>query len=166
MEVEALKKLKQMTEKNIVELTKKNEISAAETSALKNGADLLDWLNYQIEKCEMKESEHPQYSGHDGIRATPRRYNITSYGYPPYMDYDGGVYYAEDGRSYTMVPTPMMAQASQMSRNSMRSNNQGYSRHSINDRAVSCLEKMMDSTDSDYERQQVGKFIEMIRSAE
>lgn len=38
-----------------------------------------------------------------------------------------------------------------------------YSRHSIGDRVVEKLEKMMDNTDSDYEREELHKFIRMVR---
>lgn len=41
----------------------------------------------------------------------------------------------------------------------------GYSRHSISDRAVSCLEKLFDTSASDYEKQELKKYISMIRAA-
>lgn len=41
----------------------------------------------------------------------------------------------------------------------------GYSRHSISDRAVSCLEKLFDIAGSDYEKQELKKYISMIRAA-
>lgn len=41
----------------------------------------------------------------------------------------------------------------------------GYSRHSVSDRAVEQLEHMMDTTESDYERQELRKYIRMIRAA-
>lgn len=143
MDVESLKKIKQNIEKSIMELGKKNDINPAETKALKDGGEALEWLEYQIQKCEMKENGYSQYSGHDEMYATPRRYNITSYRQP-------------HGRmSYGM---PMDMQYGDMQ--------DGYSRHSIGDRAVACLERMMDETGSDYERQLVRRYIEMIRSAE
>ena len=48
-------------------------------------------------------------------------------------------------------------------RHSMRGH--GYSRHSIGDRIVSMMEKEMDNTESDYEKEQLHKFIRMIRMA-
>lgn len=41
----------------------------------------------------------------------------------------------------------------------------GYSRHSISDRAVSCLEKLFDTAASDYEKQELKKYISMVRAA-
>lgn len=41
----------------------------------------------------------------------------------------------------------------------------GYSRHSISDRAVSNLEKLFDVAASDYEKQELKKYISMIRAA-
>lgn len=178
MEVESLKKLQKLTEKCITDLTKKQDISPSETEAAKKGFELLDLIEYEIKKCEMKENGYSQYSGHDEMQANPRRYNIVSYanGYPmsnrsngyymdgPYYSRDGrsngyymdGPYYSRDGRS--MGYGPMMPE--------YYGDQRGMSRHSINDRAVSCIEKMMDEAKSDYERQQLHRFIEMIRSAE
>lgn len=42
----------------------------------------------------------------------------------------------------------------------------GYSGHSIEDRAVDSLERMMDTAGSDYEREQLKKFIRQIREDE
>lgn len=162
MEVESLKKLQKLTEKCITDLTKKQDISPSETEAAKKGFELLDLIEYEIKKCEMKENGYSQYSGHDEMQANPRRYNIVSYGnsYPMgnrsngyYMD---GPYYSRDGRSNGYGPMIPEYYGDQ----------RGMSRHSINDRAVSCIEKMMDEAKSDYERQQLYRFIEMIRSAE
>lgn len=154
MDVESLKKIKQNVEKSIMELGKKNDINPAETKALKDGGEALEWLEYQIQKCEMKENGYSQYSGHDEMYATPRRYNITSYRQPHgRMSYGTpmDMQYAMDGRMYPMQYGDMR---------------DGYSRHSIGDRAVARLERMMDETGSDYERQLVRRYIEMIRSAE
>lgn len=41
--------------------------------------------------------------------------------------------------------------------------NRGYSGHSIEDRAVDSLERMMDTASSEYEREQLRKFIHQIR---
>lgn len=43
---------------------------------------------------------------------------------------------------------------------------QGYSGHSIEDRAVDSLERIMDSAESQYERDQLRKFIRQIRADE
>ncbi|MCR5846248.1 MAG: hypothetical protein K6G78_06770 [bacterium] len=42
---------------------------------------------------------------------------------------------------------------------------EGYSRHSIGDRAVERLENLMDSAGSEYEKEQLHKYIRMIRAA-
>lgn len=42
----------------------------------------------------------------------------------------------------------------------------GYSGHSIEDRAVDTLERMMDTAGSDYEREQLKRFIRQIRADE
>lgn len=170
-EVDALKKLKNATVKNINELGKKSDLTSAETKSLVDGFNLMDRLCYEIEGCEMKETEKldksdkTEYSGCGEMYATPRRYSITSYGMPHgRMSYGDGPYsyYMDNGRSYA---NPMMH--GRVYENSMRPEEmRDYSRHSIGDRAISCLEHEMDGLGSDYERREMRRFIEMIRSAE
>ena len=154
MDLDFLKTLKKTTEKNLADLSKKADISAAETKAAKDAMELLDYLECKIEECKMeeREKEYSQYSGHDMDRRPYREYQITSYRAPHgRMSFDGrsyGHYYdSMDHRSYS-DPYSM-----------------GYSGHSIGDRAVSLMEGMYDDAKTDYERRQVGRFIEMIRAA-
>ena len=172
-EVDSLKKLKNATVKNINELGKKNDLTSAETKALVDGFNLMDRLCCEIEDCEMKETEKSdksEYSGHGEMYATPRRYSITSYGRPhgrmSYDDgrgfYDRSYGYMDNGRSYAYDHSMTYPYMDPMQYGDMR----GYSRHSIGDRAISCLEHEMDGLGSDYERREMRRFIEMIRSAE
>lgn len=154
MDLDFLKTLKKTTEKNLADLSKKADISAAETKAAKDAMELLDYLECKIEECKMeeREKEYSQYSGHDMDRRPYREYQITSYRAPHgRMSFDGrsyGHYYdSMDHRNYS-DPYSM-----------------GYSGHSIGDRAVSLMEGMYDDAKTDYERRQVGRFIEMIRAA-
>lgn len=166
MDLDFLKTLKKTTEKNLAELAKKNDMSAAETKAAKDAMELLDYLDCKIEECKMeeREKEYSQYSGHDMDRRPFREYQITSYRAPHgNVSYDGrsyGRYYdSMDRRSYGDYPM----------HNGMSYYGDpysiGYSGHSIGDRAVSLMEGMYDDAKTDYERKQVGRFIEMIRSA-
>lgn len=166
MDLDFLKTLKKTTEKNLAELSKKSDISAAETKAAKDAMELLDYLECKIEECKMeeREKEYSQYSGHDMDRRPYREYQITSYRAPHgRMSYDGrsyGHYYDSMGhRSYDSYPM-MHENGYYRDPYSM-----GYSGHSIGDRAVSLMEGMYDEAKTDYERKQVGRFIEMIRSA-
>ena len=172
-EVDSLKKLKNATVKNINELGKKNDLTSAETKALVDGFNLMDRLCCEIEGCEMKETEKSdksEYSGHGEMYATPRRYSITSYSQPhgrmSYDDgrrfYDRSYGYMDNGRSYAYDHSMTYPYMDPMQYGDMR----GYSRHSIGDRAISCLEHEMDGLGSDYERREMRRFIEMIRSAE
>ena len=181
-EVDALKKLKSATVKNINELGKKSDLTSAETKALVDGFNLMDRLCYEIEDCEMKEtgkSDKSEYSGNGEMYATPRRYSITSYGRPHgRMSYDDGRgsydrsygYYMDNGRSSAEPMGRSYAYDRSMNYPYMDSmqygDMRGYSRHSIGDRAISCLEHEMDGLGSDYERREMRRFIEMIRSAE
>ena len=167
MEVESLKKLKSSVEKCIEELSTKSDLTPAETKACLDGFELRDWIDCEIENCKMQE----EYSerGYSGIpMAYPRRYNITSYrGGRRMGNYSGAPEYGVhgwyqsnggpmDGRWYE----PDYYDGRSMSRG------RGYSRHSIGDRAVEKLENMMDTAGSEYEREQLLRFIHMIREAE
>jgi hypothetical protein len=46
-----------------------------------------------------------------------------------------------------------------------RGRNGGYSRHSIGDRVIEMLEHKMDETQSDYEREELRKYMHLIRQA-
>lgn len=150
MNAESLKKIKQLTECNIEELGKKSNISDTDVKCAIAGFELIDWINSNIGSGEeMRENGYSQHSGFMEPMANPRRYNITSYNAPRGMSFDRGMSrtYQGNGRGYS-------------------SNGNSYSRHSIGDRVISCMEQMMDEAASDYERQELHRFMEMIRSAE
>lgn len=149
-DVEALKRIKQATLKCINDLGKKTDLNPAETKAALDGFDLLDRLCYEIEDCEQrkKEEEHAHASGYSDY-AHPRRYSITSYGMPRMRtSHHMPEYYMDEWRDDMEY-----------------ANRRGYSRHSIGDRVVALIEKEMDTTDSAYEREELQKFIRMIRAS-
>lgn len=158
-------------------ILKKDDLTPEETKAAIDGFKLHDELCCRIEDCEMDERDMKNgYSGHD---VPDRQYHITSYGMPDramsersygsmshgdrMMDYSGAPHYGVHG--WYQNDKPMM-------NNNMRSYNNpdysdrsyGYSRHSVSDRVVSMVEKMMDSVESDYERQELQKYIRTIRA--
>lgn len=125
-----MKKLLDITETCLEEMTKKPTHTPAETKACKDGLELRAMLKCEIEDCNAKEHDE-EYSGY---RAFPRHYSMTAYGMP---DPDGWRSY---GKDYD-----------------------GYSRHSIGDRAVEKLERLMDATGSAYEKEELRKFIGLIK---
>ena len=155
---ELLKGLKKATEKNLMELGKKPDLNAAETKAAKDAFELLDYLCYKVEACDAKEKGYSQYSGYSMDRRPYREYQITSY-MPPHghMSFDGMMY---DDPSRNHYPNTMPGRRSYGDPYAY-----GYSGHSINDRLISLVEGMYDEAKSDYEREQLNKFISMIRSA-
>jgi len=150
-----MKKLLDITETCLEEMTKKPTHTPAETKACKDGLELRAMLKCEIEDCNAKEHGE-EYSGY---RAFPRHYSMTAYGmgndmrdgyagYPGQpRDWNGqyasGMPYDEGRRSY--------------------GEDRGYSRHSIGDRAVEKLEHLMDTTGSTYEKEELRKFISMIK---
>lgn len=166
MEMESLKKILATVEKTIQALDNKNDFNPSETQALLNGMQLRELLLCELEDCkrkdQMEEYAERGYSRHDHPY---RRYNITAYGgRPTSVMYSGDrsyydPYYDEwDSRDmYYGVP-------GQVPHGSV-STRGGYSRHSIGDRVVEKLEQMMDGAGSDYEKEELHKFIRMIRQA-
>ena len=187
MEVESMKHGKATVEKCLEELFKKSDLTPAETKAALDGMNLRDLLTCEIEDCKMKEKEKEDmeysergYSGHD----TPyRQYHITSYGRPMRMSRSDGSYrpmrISYGGRMMDDYSGDYGVQGWYRSGDDMSNcgpdpyyysdgryrEDHRYSRHSIGDRVVEKLEHMMDTTSSEYEKEELHKFIRMVRSA-
>lgn len=185
MEMESIKKLKVTVEKCLEELSKKSDLNPAETKAALDGMELRELLQCELDNCKAKDDAEKFDKGYSGHDRPYREYYITSYGRPvqvAYPDWNSmsmrsmprvrgysGDYGVEgwyrsnsdgmmhDGRSYDG-----RSYESDMDRSERR---RGYSRHSIGDRVVEKLERMMDNTESNYEREELHKFIRMVRSA-
>lgn len=163
MDCEAMKKLKSTVEKCIDELAAKPTLTPAETEALKNGLEVIDMLECKTDELEMKKYE-------DSARRSMRTYSgrsyapiRVSYSEHPMTGYSGdygvqGWYRSGDGMSnYGQDPRYYGDMYSERRRS--------YSRHSIGDRAVEKLENMMDTAGSEYEKEELRRFIHMIKSA-
>lgn len=165
LDMDSLKKFKRTVEKCILELAKKDDLTPPETKAALDGMMLREKLCEAIEDCEMEEYSERGRSrrqgsfntyGYSGMSyyAEPNRYRSN---YPMTQGYNsmnnmGGTYgmpydpyYSEDGFS--------------------ERGRRGYSRHSIGDRAIEKLENLMDKAGSEYEKEELHKFIRMIRAA-
>lgn len=175
MEMEAMKKLKTAVEKCLDELAKKSDLTPAETKAALDGMELREMLMCEIENCKMKEDKDYSERGYSRSDRPYRQYHITSFGRPVHMMYPeeapmvhdangqysgdygmNGWYRSNNGGAYCSDPY-YMSEYSDRGR--------GYSRHSIGDRIIAMMEREMDTTDSSYEREEIKKFIRMIRSA-
>lgn len=170
MDMESMKKLKSTVEKCLDELSQKSDLTPAETKAALDGMELREMLKCEIEDCKSTSGEKYDEGGYSGYDRPYRQYHITSFGHPIRVSYDDrsyrhspmysgdygvqGWYRSDDGMSHCDNPYYYS-----MERRG------GYSRHSLGDRVVEKLEHMMDSTDSNYEREELHKFIRMIRGA-
>lgn len=150
-----MKKILEITETCLEEMSKKATHTPAETKACKDGLELRAMLKCEIEDCERMERGE-EYSGY---RAFPRHYSMTAYGIRNDM--------RDDYAGYPGQPRNWNGQyASGMPDYDDRRSygeDHGYSRHSIGDRAVSVLEKLMDTSESPYEKEEVKKFMRMIK---
>ena len=151
MEMESLKNLKSAVEKNLEELSKKQDLTPSETKAALDGFELREWILCEMDNCRMEEDYSERSRYHRGYSGEPmdrpyRRYDITAYGNENWL---------HDMNGHTM----------RRSYCDQDYYNRGYSRHSIGDRVVEKLENMMDQADSEYEREELRKFMKMIRQA-
>lgn len=180
LDLDSMKKLKAITEKCAAELADKPTHTPNETKALKDGLEVIDMLDAKIAECEMEKNGgngNMEYAerGYSSGGQPYRQYHITSYGRPmrmpthmysdPYSTngYSGdygvqGWYRSGDGMS-NCGPEPYYYDPEYSDRG------HGYSRHSIGDRAVESLEMLMDKAGSEYEKDELRRFIRMIRSA-
>ena len=183
MEVESMKKLKGIVEKCIEELAQKQDLTPQETKALLDGLSVREKLCMEIEDCEAWDykdtddmySERTSYRRRGSYGRYPmngRSYDngMSGNGYPERPQYGIGGWYQSNGNSMLPgYPAQFMNQSfcpePYYYGSDMGMRGHGYSRHSVSDRAVEQLEHMMDTTESDYERQELRKYIKMIRAA-
>lgn len=176
LKIEDMKNMRKTVDKCLTDLMKKNDITPAETRAAYDGLRLHDELCCRIEDCEKEEKKNEQggmYSerGYSMHGEPYREYHITSYGMPErsYRQPNYGVHgwYQNDYPSYPGYPSEFMNRSygGDMHYGPEYSDRgRGYSRHSISDRAVSSLEQLFDVAASDYEKQELRKYISMIRN--
>lgn len=188
LDLDSMKKLKAITEKCAAELTEKPSHTPAETKALKDGLEVIAMLEDKIAECEMEKNgggkgdmggmEYAE-RGYSRGGHPYRQYHITSYGQPIRMP----TYHYGDG-SYGMNPNMNGYSGDYGVQGWYRSGDgmpncgpdpyyygpeysdrgHGYSRHSIGDRAVESLEMLMDKAGSEYEKDELRRFIQLIRS--
>lgn len=158
LDKDSLKNLKKTVAKCIADLGKKSDLSPQETKAAYDGACLYDWLCMMTEENDMvPESDYGyserRYSMHAPMHHMPVNYPMMSRGYSGYPGYPSEFMNGSYCDPY------------QYGRMSRSGNGEGYSRHSIGDRAVDCLEKLMDQAGGEYEKEKLHQFIRMIRAA-
>lgn len=143
-----LEKTQDLLTREIRKINEKNDLTPGELNSLKEAVCVMEKilkLDTMIEDAwnDDEDGEEDGYS---------ERYDGRSYRRG--RDVRTGRYVSRENRHYD---------DRRMNRggNSMR----GMSRHSLHDRMVANLESMMDNTGSDFERQQIGEWIDKIRSA-
>ena len=193
LKTESMENMKKVVAKCLDELMKKNDLTPAETKAAIDGLHLYDELCCRVEECKAEEEKKGsgEYSerGYSMHGEPYRQYHITSYGMPEravYSDRSYGMHRGNygnpnygvhgwyqnnsDGYSgYPGYPSEFMNRSSCVDpyydSPEYSDRGRGYSRHSISDRAVACLEKLFDTSASDYEKQELKKYISMVRAA-
>ena len=127
MEKEYMKRLSQLIEMELDQLSTKGSLSPSEVCAAKEAVELLKEMKEYKEMCD----DEMGYSERSG-RGRMYSYNPDMYGYGWYA-MDGGRY---NNRQYSM-------------------DRGQYSGHSIKDRMIDRLERMVDEAQSEYERKEI-----------
>lgn len=177
-DMKVLEELREKVLKEIKPIVDKQSMTPAELNAAKEAVCLLNEikkaLGSHMDGMETSEGPHYRYSyGHhewmdpyeqsmmrgrdaatgryisrDGMDTSGRRYTFSydTDGYSGCRSYDYGDHVMNPGRTYE------------------RRHDRGYSGHSIDDRVVDMLEKMMDSAASNYERNKLNSYIRVVDS--
>ena len=146
-----LQKLTDLVEKELDTLTAKGTLNPTELDSAKKAVELLTKIEEYSMMCEEKENPEAMYSGRS-YRSYGRSYAMPPEYYDPSMPMRSGNY---------------MPGMGSMNRGSYGSGNWTangqYSGHSIKDRMIDRLERMMDDAKTDYERQEIKNEIMRIR---
>lgn len=134
-------------------LFSKGTLSPAETEAAKCAVCLLNEMDEEFGGIGMDDG----YSERRGSRMSRRTYSMDGTAYD-----DGRMPY----REYAITSYDNRGRNSNRSSMANSRRDGRYSGHSINDRMVECLEKLMDSAESDYEAGKVKEMIHFIRDDE
>lgn len=164
--------LKEIINKELHKNVEKGTLNVAEVDAVNKAVTILEKIakiEHLCKEDELMEKNSDNYSGaFYNIRNFPPQMprpnmSYNSYGYDgmhhwtPEMDYSG-----ERGRSAT---TGHYVSRGGEHYDHMGRSHDTHSGHSINDRMVDQLERMMDTATSDFERQQILDKIKMIRNS-
>lgn len=172
-DMKTVKNVECIIEKELRKIADKGTLSPTEMDVVHKAVETLEKAA-KLEKLheEIKlMKEHPeQYSGayHGGVHGYPHHMSHpsiphASYGYN--MEWCGTAYPAaseyngmHSGAQHRSPTTGRYVSGEYL-------NQDHYSGHSINDRMVAQLEKMMDTAKTDYEKQQILDKIKMIRNS-
>lgn len=173
-DMEVLNDLKKLIKKELKKNVDKGTLSPPEIDAVHKAVDALEKIAKtelackELEAMEKAEKNPDMYSGaFYNIRNFPQMYPPNmSYGwneramYPDNMS--GGRDWHESMGMHTDNVSGARGRNATTGRYVSRDN---YSGHSINDRMVDALERMMDTANSEFERQQILDKIKMIRNS-
>lgn len=150
MEKEYMKKITQIVERELDQLSNKPSLSPSEVCAAKEAVGLLKDMK---EYAEMDEGGYSERGARRNSYGNNYGY---AYGYAPEMY----------GNTYAYrYPMSMNYENSYGDRRSSRASGGDYSGHSIKDRMVDRLERMVDEAKSEYERQEIINEIAKIKQS-
>ena len=143
MNYKTLDELNELIEEELKKMVKKGDLSPNELEAANKAVCLMEKI------IMLREGGYSQDGSYDMRYSMDRMMRGGSYdgSYERGRSPVTGRYISRDGRYQDLY-------------------DRGYSGHSIGDRAIDRLEKMMDDAGSEYERECIKKYIHLIRSEE
>lgn len=163
MSSEVSKKLTNLVSKELEQLAAKGSLTPVELETANKAVELMTKLLKYDAMCERKEN---------GEDIDPMEYSERSYRMPrmgsyggPWMPYEGNSYgmnsYGGGGGSNNSYGGNQYGSYRNQSRNSQGQ----YSGHSIKDRMIDRLERMMNEAETEYERKEIMEEISRIRQS-
>lgn len=164
-DMKTLKHAEELIERELRKVVDKGSLNPAEMDVVHKAIDSLEKIAKTEKTCEeiklMKERPD-QYSGaYHGMHTYPHHMPHASYGWECHsLGYPAAFEYGDmhSGAQHRSPTTGRYVSGEYHGKDH-------YSGHSINDRMVDQLERMMDTAKTEYERQQILDKIKMIRNS-
>lgn len=179
-DMKVLENLRDAVLRDLKPIADKSSLTPNEVAVAKEAVCLLKDIHevLGIDTDSMVTSEGPHYmrsmGGHSYGYYDPRMHEGYSYGHHDWMDpYDNSMMRGRDAHTGRFMSRDGMDTSGRRytfsydsdgysGRNYERSRDTGRSGHSIDDRVVDMLERMMDSAASDYERHKLNSYIRVV----
>lgn len=156
--------LEELVSDELKALVKKGDLSPAELERAEKAVCLME----KLVKLREGDNADDGYSTRRSYRGNSMNsYAMNNYSMNNYRDgHSMDSYMMEYPESYARGRDPNTGRyvSRDYGYSGRRYYDRGYSGHSIGDRAIDCLERMMDEAGSEYERNTIKRYIEMIRS--
>lgn len=166
-DMQTLERLEELVNRELGKNVDKGSLNPAEIDSVNKAVTVLEKIESIHKICEERRAMNQSSDMSSGAFYNIRNYpnpmsGGSSYGWDEQMTSGRSMRNPMTGRYMSYGYDGGMSYANQGSQSSQRDN---YSGHSVNDRMVDALERMMDSAKSEFEKQQILDKIKMIRNS-